>query len=541
MYVYIYIYIYISKWFCCPPDLLDELGSKLCALNRPFVVGGDFNMSAEELDDMGWVQRIGGVVVAPSARFPTSCTSGKGRTVDFFVVSKGLEYLVADCYVVEGALTTPHRPVRIEFYAKAKVPKIRVARAPRAFPDEAPVFGPRRPPTHWDSVHALAADRSCSAIERLQPLALAWMEAYETTMCGLYDVSAGSEAVYRGRGQEPRFAWVHPRSSRGSTHAKTCEQARQWHWLGDRVAEFAKLQHAECVGARQHRKQLLVKLRKWKPPPDHTLSVESKCAPHIRGALPEDAEAVSQGFRRWAKKTTCASMAGHDWWASECQRLAERYESRFATQRQKQWRQWSQDACEKGGKAAHRWTKPAVGTTIGTEACTPQGKVEETLEEWLDIWDCEDAARDWTDMPVGEPLPRPAAGAIRKAARSIKACTALSGDFLHPRSVELLEDEALDDLAELFLVMEEVGRPPLELLTLVFIPKPDGGKRPIGLLTGVMRLWGKTRRPFGKQWEEQNARPYFWAGHGRPASDSAHQQALRAEVARARGQESASA
>ena len=90
------------------------------------------------------------------------------------------------------------------------------------------------------------------------------------------------------------------------------------------------------------------------------------------------------------------------------------------------------------------------------------------------------------------------------------------------------------------MVIEEVGRPPVDLLALIFIAKPDGGRRPIGLLTGLMRLWGQVRRGYGREWEVAHSRSYFWAGQGRPAADSAHQQTLKAEVARARGQESAS-
>ena len=68
----------------------------------------------------------------------------------------------------------------------------------------------------------------------------------------------------------------------------------------------------------------------------------------------------------------------------------------------------------------------------------------------------------------------------------------MSGNFLHPRTVALLDNEALDDLAEIMLLMGEIGKAPLQLLTLVFLPKPDRGRRPIGLLTGIMRLWGKS-------------------------------------------------
>eukprot|EP00972_Heterocapsa_arctica_P037905 5579751-Heterocapsa_arctica.AAC.1 len=67
---------------------------------------------------MGWVQRMGGVIVRPVEDNPPSCSMGSGRMIDFFMVAKGLEHLVVDCYVVQGALTTPHRPVRIEFAAE---------------------------------------------------------------------------------------------------------------------------------------------------------------------------------------------------------------------------------------------------------------------------------------------------------------------------------------------------------------------------------------------------------------------------------------
>ena len=39
-------------------DLLDVLGDQLVRLNRPFIIGGDWQMTAEELESLGWVQRI---------------------------------------------------------------------------------------------------------------------------------------------------------------------------------------------------------------------------------------------------------------------------------------------------------------------------------------------------------------------------------------------------------------------------------------------------------------------------------------------------
>ena len=59
----------------------------------------------------------------------------------------------------------------------------------------------------------------------------------------------------------------------------------------------------------------------------------------------------------------------------------------------------------------------------------------------------------------------------------------------------------LEVLADLILLIEEVGGPPLRILVIVLLAKPDGGRRPIGLLTGLMRVWGKLRRRYAKDWE----------------------------------------
>ena len=167
--------------------------------------------------------------------------------------------------------------------------------------------------------------------------------------------------------------------------------------------------------------------------------------------------------------------------------------------------------------------------------------MEAELDVWREVWSCPEAAQDWTAMPVDAPLPRPSPGELRRAARSIKQHTALGGDHLHPRSIALLDDAALEVPAVIFMLVEELGTPPLRLLVIVLLAKPDGGRRPIGLLTGLMRIWGKLRRRYAREWERGHSRPFFWGEAGRPASGSAHAQALRAEVARARGQAARSA
>ena len=140
-------------------ELLEEVGEHLVALKRPFVIGGDWQMTVDELESTGWVQRVGGMIVRPHKDFPPSCSSGSGRMIDYFVIAAGLAHMVEDCYVVEEATTVPHRPVRIVFWARIKAPMVRMLKKPEFFPSVA-VFGPRREQDHWGEVVALANDRS---------------------------------------------------------------------------------------------------------------------------------------------------------------------------------------------------------------------------------------------------------------------------------------------------------------------------------------------------------------------------------------------
>ena len=113
-----------------------------------------------------------------------------------------------------------------------------------------------------------------------------------------------------------------------------------------------------------------------------------------------------------------------------------------------------------------------MGQQLGAQAATLQGAADATLSEWRAIWG-EVTAKNWQGLRTeGEPLPRPPPQLIRAAARTFPFVTTLSGDFINPQLVALLDDIALEVLAEIFLLIEEVGVPPVELLTLVFIPNP---------------------------------------------------------------------
>ena len=296
-------------------DILEDVGERLACLNRPFVIGGDWNMTADELETTGWVQRVGGAIVKPQAALPTSCASG--RTIDFFVISQSLLYMVMDCYVVQEAKTTPHRPVRVVFASRMQAPLMRVVAGPKPFPVH-PVVGPRRPQGHWDDVVALAEDRGKPAQERIGPLYCKWVLAYEATMCGLHDIGDTMAAGYCGRAEPARGKWVSPQGSKGDIHPKTCRQAKTWRWMADRVKELVVLQGKAAEGASDHRRKLIIRLRKWRPPDElEDLAHDHHETKDGRGSLIDDAKAAASGFRRWVKRASACSIDGADWWITQ--------------------------------------------------------------------------------------------------------------------------------------------------------------------------------------------------------------------------------
>ena len=53
----------------------------------PFIIGGDMNMTPQDLADTGWVDSIRGRIIAPNKPTCRPTPSHEGRIIDFFVVS----------------------------------------------------------------------------------------------------------------------------------------------------------------------------------------------------------------------------------------------------------------------------------------------------------------------------------------------------------------------------------------------------------------------------------------------------------------------
>ena len=91
---------------------------------------------------------------------------------------------------------------------------------------------------------------------------------------------------------------------------------------------------------------------------------------------------------------------------------------------------------------------------------------------------------------AGTPLPSMTIDIVRTADCTFSVGTGLGWDKLHPRALVRCSDVALKALVRLFVLAALLGRwlRFVGFVVVGLIPKPDGGRRPIGLLPSLVRL-----------------------------------------------------
>jgi len=127
---------------------------------------------------------------------------------------------------------------------------------------------------------------------------------------------------------------------------------------------------------------------------------------------------------------------------------------------------------------------------------------------------------------------------LREAARAFPAKKGFSG--CNARWVLYLGDEALWGVCRFLEACERNGLWPeaVRHAILHLIPKRGGGRRPIGLVDGLCRLWELARRPLVRRWRAEHTRKYDYGGRGRTSTDAVWLQALHDESAEVLGRAS---
>ena len=162
-----------------------------------------------------------------------------------------------------------------------------------------------------------------------------------------------------------------------------------------------------------------------------------------------------------------------------------------------------------------------------------QAAVDLEATQWAIEWG---EHRPYTNGILGSdchPPPALVVDTIRSTAMSFPTHTGLGGDNVSPRPFARLSDQLLIWLCLIFAAAEKYGGWPqiLHLVMIVLIPKPDGGRRPIGLFPTPIRIWMRARSDIARRWEQCNAAPSFFGGKGMGAQRAAWMVAMRAEAA----------
>lgn len=145
--------------------MLQAASLPLNLLSGPWAVGGDWNITPWQLQQSGWLELVGGVVIAPTG--PTCNES----VYEYFVVSESLMYAVNSNAVVRDAGLEPHSPVRLFLRHRPRLQMVRQLVKPNSLPAKLP-FGPEVKPS----------EMVCEG-----PLLQEYIDKHGSTMMGLVE------------------------------------------------------------------------------------------------------------------------------------------------------------------------------------------------------------------------------------------------------------------------------------------------------------------------------------------------------------------
>jgi hypothetical protein len=211
----------------------------ILALQRPYIVAGDFQMDGAALRETGWVDAMHGTVCSP---YGYTCVSRRSAsTIDFFVVEASLAVMVVSVKVSDFVNDIrPHKPVRLVIDGPEKDEwELRLHR-PRSFPTRMPVGpSPAPKPDAWAEVHAVldahVEGEACDAAY------VALASAAEVEVVAAYDVVDDVERLC-GRAAVTKVVWQRRKLEKGeASFPRGTAVSRTWRWLGDRLDELVHL------------------------------------------------------------------------------------------------------------------------------------------------------------------------------------------------------------------------------------------------------------------------------------------------------------
>ena len=521
--------------------VLQGIAARVNLLQGPLVLSADWNGTPEELVATGFLKLIGGHIIRPVGK---TCSAGKGRILDYFVVSSSMLPYVRGAFNVEDAGASPHSPVRLIFGSTPRKDTVRMLKVPKSHPPVLP-HGPDRQCVDDPAIEALSDDE-------LGENYVGCIAAIERQLNDAAGLDVGEATHFTGRVDGPNFETRQVGNSTAAD-AKTTAASRAWR----RSAEW--LRKLRVVVSSKERLAVCWRLFHYKHPrPDFAAATEAQAA-----AFAE--------FEAW--RTVIARTYLSDEWVDIFRDIALGKARQQEAQAQRAqllaWRSWMHEGPAGGLRKQHQFTKVKGGWVEAAEVAAPvpledslateEGvslsmlkaamqpavaiKCPANLQEETDLqavgwhreWGSELTEVEELHWPqdVGPVPARMLEDAILDAAMTFPIGTGLGWDGLHPRCLTRVSRSTIRWVSCIMQEAERTGGWHMQVgaVVIVLIPKGDGTYRPIGLLPWMPRLWMRSRRIYATNWEKVNSRDWIYAGVGKGADIAAWNQAARAELA----------
>ena len=445
----------------------------------------------------------------------------------------------------------PHRAVKLILKRKYVPMLFRALKEPRAFPRNKPVGCAREPVVVSTSVVAglqVEGDRD----NNLAAVTKAWgsvVSDIEEELSGVCDLTGKVRRAHSGRVHEaeevlrpalPRRA-AGPRGAMAQTEYIAV-------WGANRLKELLALSELhQNTGAHSPGQE-----RQW------INLVRKFCSPTAPTTGAGDArwdDTAKELQRHWTAPGGAASALriASNW----AEALVRRQSKNRADKQRDSWEKWKrrQAAAGEQGGALFRFIKrveedpEVVVRCLSGASASPQAILDQDYQCWNKLWQKmnQQASQPWRQDDSGpagriEEMPPLDCAVLRKAATTFKASTGMGVDALVPTQYAWLSDELLSNIGKFLQIVEASGCWPSQVMLSIIqlIPKQAGGKRPIGLLASIVRLWDRARKPIVDEWRNSCVREYDWMRKGRGAERSVWAQTLYEEAAAAEGLATAS-
>ena len=127
-------------------QILETVLAHKAGHGKPWLLGGDFQIEAEVMQQSIWPRNLDAVVLAPSG--PTCMSKGGGSTIDYFLVDRRVKTLFGAAETLLDGPLQPHHPVQVVVAGGWHKEPAYYLKKPKSFPKKR-LIGPNPVGRDW--------------------------------------------------------------------------------------------------------------------------------------------------------------------------------------------------------------------------------------------------------------------------------------------------------------------------------------------------------------------------------------------------------